>query len=182
MSESFKCVANKSSKTMFIIINIDTENDSVDVVTKVGTRQFRDFKNLICDNDDYPILYEVQPEKLTEIQISNYKAFIEQDEASAIVEEIFKTDLSYCEFYVTKRNYDQFIMNGHGTYQIIVSGGAKHPEGEYLIPKKVLMNLIRSWVRSGDIDWIANGKHSSSTVPTSLDLYWNSKKKIKKAA
>ena len=79
-----------------------------------------------------------------------------------------------CQFYITLLDYGKFTANPNYQYFVIsVEGGRSHRAGSYKIPKAKIIKMIETWKAVGDIDWLNNGKHSSTTIPCDLIMYFH---------
>lgn len=166
----FSCVKPKAGKNY--LIHVETTDDEVHFFNPEGKKSSLEKSRVAQDDDGEVLLFDITNDELTEIQIKNYELWLENNDSES--SKLFVT--SHNQFYINRSEYESFIRDTSKTdFQINVSGSPNHPEGYYLIPKHAVIRLIQSWADKKDVDWVNNGKHSSSDVPVYLFSYWNRK-------
>lgn len=166
----FSCVKPKAGKKY--LIHVETTEDEVHFFNPEGKKSSLEREKFHQDDEGEVLLFDITEDELTEIQVKNYELWFENADSGE--SKLFVT--SHNQFYINRTEYETFVRDSSKTdLQINVSGSPNHPEGYYLIPKSAVTRLIQSWEEKKDLDWMNNGKHSSSDVPTYLFSYWNRK-------
>lgn len=162
-----KCIKPRTGTNYHIFV--EANEDQVTFINSDGRKLSLEMARFILEDEEVKF-FEIPEDQLSELQIRNYNIWLKSTEE--VPSTMYST--SHNQFYVHRTEFDEFMRDVTKTdFKINASGSPNHPPGYYIIPKLVLQRLVQSWVDAGDIDWINNGKHSSSTVPTYLQEYWH---------